>query len=763
MAPSRQGSGEAAAGGRYSWMILASALTAVMFVVLRMRGLLGDMPLGELVPILLAGFVLGQVAVRLWGTDPTPVQLRALLGVQMMTVTMVIYAIGWGPTLAIGYAFVAAGDLEEIGSRIWRPALAWTVVGIAAGQIAIAAGWVHSYVAVPYVHGLGVLSALGVGFVVHLLGTKTAAQEQAANELRASEANARQLFFDNPQPMWVYDSETLAFLQVNEAAIHHYGYSREEFLARRITDICPADETDRVMRELEQPRRGLQSNGVWRHQLKDGRPIDVETHSHKLTFADRPAELVTIQDVTQRVTLEAELRHQAFHDSLTNLPNRALFADRVDHAMRQRFDGRLAAVLLLDLDAFKTVNDSLGHTVGDELLVGVALRLQSALRAADTAARLGGDEFAILLENVEDRQAVHETAQRCIDALEAPFYIAGKEIFIHASAGVTFAGTHGDNADELLRNADAAMYRAKSQGKGCYRIYEAEMHSAAVARLELDSDLRRAIQDDEFVVHYQPIVSLAADRVVSLEALVRWQHPQRGLIHPNDFIPVAEENGLIVDIGRQVLAKACRDTHVWQKRHPEHRLTIAVNLSTRQLADPQLVSDVVEILQASGLPPADLTLEITETALMTDPEIAIARLHELKAAGVRLAIDDFGTGYSSLGSLQRLPVDTLKIDKSFVDGVARGTEAAGVVHALIRLAGTLQLDIVAEGVEHGEQVRRLEELGCDQIQGFCFSHPLTPGGIEDMLHHPETARAYRAAAIGDPAVGRPTLRYNVTG
>jgi diguanylate cyclase (GGDEF)-like protein/PAS domain S-box-containing protein len=731
-----------AAGGRYSWMLLASALTGAAFVVLHGLGVLGTLPLWLLMLIFVGTTIVSQISLRLWGTDPTDVQLWALLGVQVMAITLIIYAIGWGPTLAIGYAFVVAGDLEEIGSRVWRPALVWTVVGIALGELAIALGWAHSYVRSPDVHGLAALSALGVGFVVHLLGTKTAAQEQSDAELRASEAelrtseaNARQLFFDNPQPMWLYDAQRLDFLEVNEAAIHHYGYSREEFLDRLVTDVHPSDEAERLLTELDIAGPGAPRSGVWRHQLKDGRTIDVEVSSHQLSFLDRAAVLVAIQDVTRRNRLEAELRHQAFHDSLTNLPNRALFADRVDHAMRQRRSDRTAAVLLIDLDAFKNVNDSLGHTVGDRLLVDVAARLQSVLRGADTAARLGGDEFAILLEGLPTPAAARDTAQRLIDALETPFVIAGKEIFIHASAGVTYAGTHGDSADELLRNADAAMYRAKSQGKGCYRVYEAEMHSAAVARLELETDLRRALQADEFVVEYQPIVSLSANRVVSLEALVRWWHPTRGLVPPNDFIPIAEENGLIVEIGRQVLAIACRDTRVWQKRHPDHHLTIAVNLSTRQLSDPQLVSDVTAILRETELPAGDLTLEITETALMNDPDVAITRLHELKQVGVRLAIDDFGTGYSSLGSLQRLPVDTLKIDKSFIDRVARGTEAAGVVHALIRLASTLQLDIVAEGVEHNDQVRRLEELGCDQIQGFCFSQPVAPGAIETLLQH----------------------------
>ena len=463
------------------------------------------------------------------------------------------------------------------------------------------------------------------------------------------------------------------------------------------------------------------------------------------------------------MALEAELRHQAFHDSLTKLPNRGLFADRVDHAMRQRHAGRISSVVLLDLDAFKTVNDSLGHTVGDELLVGVAARLQSVLRAADTAARLGGDEFAILLEESRSPPRPRATAQRADRRARVAVLIAGKEIFIHASVGrdrspARTATTPTSSSATPTRRCTARRARARA-ASACTKP---RCTPRRWRGLELDTDLRRAVQDDEFVVHYQPIVSLAADRVVSLEALVRWEHPTKGLVHPNDFIPMAEENGLIVDIGRQVLAKACRDTHVWQKRHPEHRLTIAVNLSTRQLADPELVTDVKAILEATGLPPADLTLEITETALMSDPEVAINRLHQLKSVGVRLAIDDFGTGYSSLGSLQRLPVDTLKIDKSFVDGVARGTEAAGVVHALIRLASTLQLDIVAEGVEHGDQVRRLEELGCDQIQGFCFSRPLAPGGIEQMLHHPDAASAIRAAAMVDPEAGRAPITFSNT-
>jgi diguanylate cyclase (GGDEF)-like protein/PAS domain S-box-containing protein len=718
----------------FSSVWVASALTAMVFVALFSVRLLGDLPLGVLLGLLGTAAVSSELAGRRWGDDPTRRQLWALVGVQVVGTTVIIYAIGWGPTLAIGYLFVVARDIEEIGSRAWRPALGWTVVGIASGQIAIAVGLVPTYVGQPYVHGLAVLTELGVAFVLHLLGTKTADQERSEAELRASEADFRQLFADNPQPMWVYDLDTLDFLEVNEAAIGHYGYSREEFLACRITDIRPPEDALRPSGELRgRTQRVLQ--GAWRHQLKDGRVIDVEVSSHEFVFEGHRAALVAVQDVTQRNALEAELRHQAFHDSLTSLANRALFTDRVDHAIQGwARDASTTAVLLLDLDEFKTVNDSLGHTAGDALLVAVAARLQSVLRAGDTAARLGGDEFAILLEHLGGTEEVGDLAQRVIDALATPFCLSGKEVFIHASVGIAMSGAGGSSADELLRNADAAMYRAKSQGKGCFQLFEPSMYSAAMARLELESDLRQAIAKGEFVLHYQPVASLTTGEVVALEALVRWQHPHRGLIPPAEFIPLAEENGLIIDIGRWVLQEACRHARLWQETHQELRLTIAVNLSARQLADPQLVQDVTRVLTETGLGPSSLTLEITESILIQDADAAIARLRQLKSTGVRLAIDDFGTGYSSLSSLQSLPVDTLKIDKAFIDGITTGSEAAGLVQAILRLARTFHLVTIAEGVEQPEQLQRLQELGCQQIQGFCFSRPIPNDDVDEFLH-----------------------------
>ena len=735
-----------APGFASTWV--ASGVTAAAFFVLDGFGVLGDLPVEVLLGLLAGAAVLAEASRRL-GTNLSTRTLWATIGIQVLATSVVIYAIGWGGALGIGYVFVIAREIEDYGPRVWRPAVVWTALAMTGGQLAIAAGLVSTYIGQPEVHGLTVLMGLGVAFITQMLAGKVAEQQRSAAELQASEADFRQLFAANPQPMWVFDAETLAFLQVNDAAIRHYGYSRQEFLARRVVDIRPDSDVAPLLSHLEGHDRQI-VQGEWRHVLKDGRVIDVEVRSHRFVFESRPAVLVAVQDVTERNSLQAELQHQAFHDSLTNLANRALFSDRVEHAIqRGARDSTTAGVLLLDLDGFKTVNDSLGHTAGDELLVAVAQRLRAVLRPSDTAARLGGDEFAVLLEDLIGAEEACEVAERVIEAISRPFALSGTEVVIHASVGITVVGHLSADAEALLRNADAAMYSAKNQGKGCYKLFEPAMHSAAVARLQLERDLRQAVEARQFVLHYQPVVSLTAGRVVALEALVRWQHPTRGLIAPADFIPIAEDNGLIVDIGRWVLGAACRQARAWQDAHPQLCLTIAVNLSPRQLADRGLVADVRGALAASGLSPETLTLEITESVLVDDAGGAVARLSELKETGVRLAIDDFGIGYSSLSALGSLPVDTLKIDKAFIDGVTTGIEADALVQAILRLARTFHLVTIAEGVERPDQLRRLEELGCDQIQGFCFSRPI-PGERVDALLREVPAAA--ADAVNEPAL-----------
>jgi diguanylate cyclase (GGDEF)-like protein/PAS domain S-box-containing protein len=537
----------------------------------------------------------------------------------------------------------------------------------------------------------------------------------------------------------------LRFLEVNAAAVAHYGYSRNEFLRLQIGDLGAVEDEPDV--------EGVdgETSGAARHRIKDGRVLDVELTSHELDFDGVAAVLVAVQDVTERNRLEGQLRHRAFHDPLTQLANRALFADRVDHALaRLARDGRSLAVVVLDLDGFKTINDSLGHTAGDQLLVAAAQRLHNQLRPGDTAARLGGDEFAILLEDVEELSDATALAERLRDVFSAPFSIAGKQLLVTSSVGVA-QNRPGDGPEELVRNADMAMYRAKADGKSRVRVYEPAMHDAALARLDLEAELRRALHHGQLVLHYQPTVRLADGELCGFEALLRWDHPERGLLPPAEFVPVAEETGLIVEMGRWVLREACAQVRTWQGAHPEVAMAVAVNVSPRQLLDPRLAEDVTTVLQATGLPAGSLTIEITESGILADRGGSVARLRELQALGVRVALDDFGTGYSSLSRLRELPIDLLKIDKGFIDGVAENTESTGLVHAILRMAETLALETIAEGVEEQAQADELRRLGAEYVQGYLFSRPLSPEQAEAYI----TERGDRGAvASSPPAVAR---------
>ena len=428
--------------------------------------------------------------------------------------------------------------------------------------------------------------------------------------------------------------------------------------------------------------------------------------------------------------------HQALHDALTGLPNRALFTDRIQHALTQgRRRGTACGVIFLDLDRFKTVNDSLGHAAGDELLVAVARRIDESLRAADTAARLGGDEFAVLLEDLGDVAEAVLVAERIQTALSAPVVVHGREVFVKASIGIA-VGREG--ASELLRQADVAMYRAKAEGKGRHLVFAESMQAEVVERLELEGELLRAIERDEIEVHYQPVIALDRQTLAGFEALARWTHPTRGLVPPPQFIPLAEENGSIVELGRQILRTACRQAASWLDEFPTREPRImSVNLSGRQLEDPNIVADVAAALADSGLPASALVLEITETVLMHDTEATIARLTALKALGVRLAVDDFGTGYSSLRYLRRFPIDILKMAKPFVDGLDPGDdEGRALARAIVELASSLKLACIAEGIEASAQADVLHELGCGLGQGFHFARPMAPDAMAALIAEP---------------------------
>ncbi|GAB4229744.1 MAG: EAL domain-containing protein [Elainellaceae cyanobacterium] len=439
-------------------------------------------------------------------------------------------------------------------------------------------------------------------------------------------------------------------------------------------------------------------------------------------------------ELTERKKMEAQLRYSAFHDALTGLPNRSLFMDRLEHALnltqrrvtRQRNQHLYQfAVLFLDLDRFKVINDSLGHVVGDQLLKQVAERLSQCLRTGDTVARLGGDEFVVLLEDIAGVHEAIDVAQRIHQQLKPPCLLGGQEVFIGVSIGIALSSDHYSHASQLLRDADTAMYRAKNRGRGCHEVFNASMHAQAMRRLQLESDLQRAVERQEFWICYQPIVALTTNKIQGFEALVRWQHPDQGLISPGEFIPIAEETGLIMPIGLWVLRAACQQLHLWHEAHPEYaHLTMNVNLSAKQFSQPDLIAQIDQVLADVKLNARFLKLEITESVLIENSETAFRILQQLQDRAIEVCIDDFGTGYSSLSYLHRFPINTLKIDRSFIAQLATASEHnTEIVKAIIHLGLNLGLGVVAEGIETAEQLSFLQASSCQYGQGYWFTTP----------------------------------------
>jgi diguanylate cyclase (GGDEF)-like protein/PAS domain S-box-containing protein len=594
-----------------------------------------------------------------------------------------------------------------------------------------------------FTFALAPVAALQVHLVI--LASRSTAYErrQAADEeaLRTSERSFRMLFASNPHPMWVMEAASLRFIAVNEAAVAQYGYSSEVFLTLRLPDITEADGIGTGWRPAEDGsvRRLLQ-----RHRLRRGDVIDVEISSHATEFGGQAAVLVLAQDVTDRIRLEEQLRDQALHDPLTKLANRLLLADRIDHALaRQRRSERPFALLLLDLDNFKTVNDSLGHAAGDHLLVAVAGRLKACLRASDSAARLGGDEFAILLEDISGCDDVSVVAERLVEAMRQPFTVEQREIFLGVSIGVTLSDHTRQSADEMLRDADLAMYAAKAQGRGRHVVFSPRMREAALDRVALEHDLRRAVNAGDLHLVYQPQIDLASGEIVGVEALVRWSHPVHGNVPPDRFIPLAEEAGLIGALDAWVLETACAQTMAWRESGVGG-LRVAVNLSGSEFEDGALVDRVTDVLKRHRLRPDDLELEITERVAVQQDGSARRTLNRLRAMGVRIAIDDFGTGYSMLASLRQFPGDKLKIDKSFVQEIVDVHDRAPLVAAIVAMGHGLALTVVAEGVETEEQLAVLRRLGCDEAQGYLLGRPVEPRAVEERVR---AARAAVAACI----------------
>jgi diguanylate cyclase (GGDEF)-like protein/PAS domain S-box-containing protein len=512
------------------------------------------------------------------------------------------------------------------------------------------------------------------------------------------------------------------------------GYGEDELVGTKLPDILHGEEAERLrgfVAQVEETAETAMPRDL-RLRRRDGSVVLLETvFNNLLGVAKVGGIVVTARDVTERRALEDQLHHQAFHDSLTGLANRALFSERITHALELGVRRKnLIAVLFVDLDDFKTVNDSLGHAAGDELLVSVAERIRSSIRPEDTCARLGGDEFAVLIEGIADPDGAVVVARRILGTMADPLVVAGSEVRVQGSVGIAL-GSGPETTSEIMRSADLAMYRAKSEGKGRYALYEPSMHERVLARLELKADLQRAVVADEFTVHYQPIVTLQSGSIIGVEALVRWNHPMRGLIPPADFISLAEETGFILPLGRHVLNEARRQTAAWHERG-HSRLGVSVNVSAKQLASANLAGEVEQALGGWSLHPGALTLEITESTLLDSP-VVVGRLEELRRLGVRIAIDDFGTGYSSLNYLRRFPVDSLKIARAFVEEIGMSPEQDRLVAAILRLGATMGLDTVAEGIELERQRDRLRSLKCPYGQGYLYSRPVPADELDSML------------------------------
>jgi diguanylate cyclase (GGDEF)-like protein/PAS domain S-box-containing protein len=565
--------------------------------------------------------------------------------------------------------------------------------------------------------------------VLLVLVRRVASVKDDVELLANSEARFRSLVQNSSDVIFIIEPDT-TIRYTSPSARKVLGLHSKDLVGTKlINHVHPEDKqlATRFFMALQETSDATPGVQDWRLMRTDGPLIWTEnTGTNLLREPTVEGFVINTRDVSERRTLQSRLAHQAFHDELTRLANRALFLNRVEHAVARVPRGKhLSAVLFLDLDGFKKVNDSLGHAVGDELLVATAARLMTCVRPGDTTARLGGDEFAVLLEDVDGMADVMVVAERISSSLGAPFQLDGREVFVGVSIGI--AELHmGDSPDEVIRNADLAMYFAKSRRKGHYAVYEPSMHNEMMEHLELEVDLRGAVERQEFELHYQPIINLSTGEVYGAEALIRWNHPSRGLIPPGKFVELAEETGLIIPMGRWVLREACERARDWRARLPGsgRPLQISVNVSARHFQDPSLLQDVQQALSDSGLEPWALTLEITESVLMHTSEATLARLRALKALGLKLAIDDFGTGYSSLGYLQQFPIDMLKIDRSFVEPVGIEEVDPVLARAIIALSRAMQIETIAEGIERPEQRDGLRVLGCNLGQGYYFAKPM---------------------------------------
>jgi diguanylate cyclase (GGDEF)-like protein/PAS domain S-box-containing protein len=752
-------------------IVLAYAVGPVALVLLlamRHFGLVAKVSVWAYLGAIIGPQILSALLER-WADAPLrSLRVHARFAVHVIAVTAVIYVSGWGPALGMAYAFSALADLQQSGAGAWPAVLGWSVIGCAVGQLMVFEDWMPSFLIRSYAETIGFLG--GFVFVIAirmagailenkeraeaLLAEQTAEAARSRDDARRSAAHYRAVV-ENAAEGILTIGQGGTITSFNTAAEAIFGWTADEIIGQPAIVIVPTDLQEHLTAYLTSALSGAQSSDQRRDvesvgMRRDGTQFPMMAAiSTVTTDAAAPTVSGIIRDLSDQKRVEAQLAHQVLHDSLTGLPNRMMLTDRLEQALaRVRRSRHLFATLFVDLDRFKSVNDTLGHTVGDQLLVETANRITAAVRETDTVARLGGDEFVVLCEDIDGVQHATDCANRIIAALNAPFRFGDDDVQLSASIGIALCTNGNDTSDAILANADIAMYRAKDSGRNRYTLFDEAMQEWVTNQLALEADLRQAVARNELRLFCQPFIAADDGSIRGFEALVRWQRPGFGLVTPDAFIPAAEDSGLIVDIGAWVLEEACRHAATWARRWPEKRLGIAVNLSSRQLLSSDILDVVAGVLARSGLDPTMLTLELTESTLIDDTVDAETLLRELRALGLHLALDDFGTGYSSLTYLRAFPIDILKIDKSFVRSIGTERDDTAIVAAVLALAKNLRMSVVAEGVETPAQLAVLTQLNCPYMQGYLFSRPVPIGEAAAMVDGPRLGRAgYDASGV----------------
>ena len=728
----------------------------VALLVLRACGLVAAVPAWMYVAAIGGAQISGRLVER-WDAPRGSWRLHVRIAVHVAAVTSVIYLSGWGPALGMAFAFSAFADLQQSGAAAWRAALGWSMTGCVVGQTLIAVGVMPTFFTAGQAQTIGFLGAFVLAIAIRMEGAirehnehiecelaRTTADAAAArDEAQRSAAHYRAVLENAAEGIITVGVDGM-LQSFNTAAETMFGWTAAEIVGQPVSTLV-ADELHEHLgtflsscatQDASAARRsGSEIVAVHR----DGTQFPVMIAISSISVDGGPPTLSAVmRDLSEQKRFEAELAYQGLHDALTGLPNRVTLTDRLNQARaRLRRHGGMFAVLFIDLDRFKPVNDLLGHGVGDQLLTQAGQRIQAAVREVDTVARLGGDEFVVLLEDATAVRHVTVVAERILATLRTPFRLGEEEVRVNASIGITSCTAPDEEAETIIANADAAMYRAKQQGRGRFALFDETMQQWITNQRELEAALRQAIPNNELALHYQPIVDAETGTIDGFEALLRWNRPGTGLVPPDVFIPIAESTDMIIDIGRWVLGAACVQAATWGRRWPDKAYGVAVNISGRQLAHGDLVEVVASALAYSSLEPSRLTLEITETVLIADPIAMNETLRRLRNLGVNIALDDFGTGYSSLTYLRSLPINVVKIDKSFVGALGTEREDGAIVAAVVGLARNLEITVIAEGVETPAQLAVLMQLRCPYLQGYLFARPMPDDQIPELIEGPE--------------------------